>query len=296
MRFLTIVLLVSAIMFTACGEKKTVTPNGYSYTRHKKGNGKMPAEGDYAFVHVYVNMDGKMVNSTRQQNQMMPIRIPPKEELTKMKESGKPNPIIDAACVMSPGDSVSVVVPITEDMRKNPQMANAKEMIYDIVLVETKTEDEFKAYQEAEKQKQMELMMQSQAKEEEIGNQVKQIAADYTSGKLNDKIKTTASGLKYMVLKEGNGPATKQGQPVNVHYYGALTNGEMFDNSFKRGRPFSFPLGQGRVIKGWDEGLALLKGGDHAVLFIPSEMGYGKAGSPPKIPGDSELIFYIEVQ
>ncbi len=98
-----------------------------------------------------------------------------------------------------------------------------------------------------------------------------------------------------MVLEEGTGNPTQVGKEIDVHYYGMLTNGEMFDNSFNRGSPISFPLGTGRVIPGWDEGLALMKGGDRGVLFIPSELGYGKAGSGAKIPPDSELIFYVEI-
>ena len=69
----------------------------------------------------------------------------------------------------------------------------------------------------------------------------------------------------------------------------------MFDNSFSRGEPFVFPLGAGQVIKGWDEGLALLPKGTKATLFIPYELGYGETGSPPSIPPRSELIFYVEV-
>ena len=82
---------------------------------------------------------------------------------------------------------------------------------------------------------------------------------------------------------------------ASVHYYGVTTDGNMFDNSFKAGRPYPVPVGQGRVIRGWDEGLPLLKGGSKAVLFIPGELGYGAAGSPPNIGPNAELIFYVEI-
>ena len=81
-----------------------------------------------------------------------------------------------------------------------------------------------------------------------------------------------------------------------MHYYGVLkSNGNMFDNSWRRGSPFKFALGQGQVIRGWDEGVALLNKGAKATIILPYNLGYGEAGSPPSIPARSDLIFYIEV-
>jgi FKBP-type peptidyl-prolyl cis-trans isomerase len=97
-----------------------------------------------------------------------------------------------------------------------------------------------------------------------------------------------------MMIQEGTGKQAQAGKTVDVMYYGMLPSGEEFDNAFKRGEPFSFPLGQGQVIKGWDEGIALLKEGAKAVLFVPSALGYGDQGTG-KIPANSELIFYVEL-
>lgn len=86
----------------------------------------------------------------------------------------------------------------------------------------------------------------------------------------------------------------KVGQQVDVHYYGVLKDdGSMFDNSFQRGENFQFRLGVGRVIAGWDKGVALLPAGSKATLFIPSDMAYGATGRPG-IPANSDLVFYIE--
>ncbi len=295
MKILSLISLFAAVAFLSCDEQSNVTPNGYEIIRHNQSNGDKPAVGDYAFVHIYAFVDGVLETSTRQQDRLMPILVYSDEELVKMEESGKPNPVYDAVSVMSVGDSITVNMPITEEMKKQPRFANSKEMHYDIVMVESKTSEGYKAEQEEAKRAQQEQAKANKARESEIAAKVTEIAAQYTSGQLDGEITTTDSGLKYMVLKEGDGPATKPGNSVKVNYYGALTNGKTFDNSFKRGQPFQFPLGAGRVIKGWDEGVALLKSGDQAVLFIPSELGYGKAGSGPNIPGDSELIFYIEV-
>jgi FKBP-type peptidyl-prolyl cis-trans isomerase len=106
---------------------------------------------------------------------------------------------------------------------------------------------------------------------------------------------TTASGLTYIVTKKGDGVPVKKGDEVIVNYTGLLTNGQKFDSSLDRGEPFSFRVGEGRVIKGWDEGLQLLRVGDHATLIIPASIGYGERGAGAVIPGGATLIFIIEV-
>lgn len=93
----------------------------------------------------------------------------------------------------------------------------------------------------------------------------------------------------------GKGPAAKSGDHVSVHYTGTLLDGTKFDSSRDRGEPFEFTLGAGMVIKGWDEGVVGMKKGGKRRLTIPSELGYGKQGSPPKIPPDATLVFDIEL-
>ncbi|MBI4965712.1 MAG: FKBP-type peptidyl-prolyl cis-trans isomerase [Desulfomonile tiedjei] len=106
---------------------------------------------------------------------------------------------------------------------------------------------------------------------------------------------TTPSGLKVEVLKEGNGPVPKSGQTVVVHYTGTLEDGKKFDSSRDRNEPFSFPLGAGRVIRGWDEGIGLLKVGSRAKLTIPPQLGYGAQGAGGVIPPNATLIFDVEL-
>jgi peptidylprolyl isomerase len=106
---------------------------------------------------------------------------------------------------------------------------------------------------------------------------------------------TTPSGLTYLVTKKGTGRQPKTGETVVVHYTGMLTNGVTFDTSRERNEPFSFKLGAGQVIKGWDEGLAKLSVGDHAILVIPASLGYGSRGSGGVIPPDATLIFVVEL-
>ena len=106
---------------------------------------------------------------------------------------------------------------------------------------------------------------------------------------------TTASGLRYIELQEGTGATPQTGQTVEVHYIGTLENGTKFDSSRDRGKPFSFKIGTGQVIKGWDEGLSTMKVGGRRQLIIPSELGYGARGAGGVIPPNSTLIFDVEL-
>jgi FKBP-type peptidyl-prolyl cis-trans isomerase FkpA len=106
---------------------------------------------------------------------------------------------------------------------------------------------------------------------------------------------TTASGLQYEDLAEGAGAAAKAGDSVEVHYTGWLTDGTKFDSSLDRGRPFAFALGAGKVIKGWDEGVAGMKPGGKRKLVIPANLGYGSRGAGGVIPPNAELIFEVEL-
>jgi FKBP-type peptidyl-prolyl cis-trans isomerase FkpA len=116
---------------------------------------------------------------------------------------------------------------------------------------------------------------------------------DYMTKFLAEGGQKTASGLGYKILKEGTGDAPKETDEVEVHYHGTLTNGTVFDSSVERGKTITFPLN--RVIRGWTEGLQLLKPGGKIKLVIPAELGYGDAGAPPKIPGGATLVFEVEL-
>jgi hypothetical protein len=105
----------------------------------------------------------------------------------------------------------------------------------------------------------------------------------------------TGSGLKYIILEKGTGTKADSGKEATVHYTGYLTDGKEFDSSIKRNQPFSFTIGEGKVIKGWDEGVALMRVGDKFRFIIPPQLGYGERGAGSVIPPNATLIFDVKL-
>jgi peptidylprolyl isomerase len=124
------------------------------------------------------------------------------------------------------------------------------------------------------------------AAQEQSGNKEKTAAV---------KTVTTASGLKYTDVKVGSGASPVKGKQVKVHYTGTLENGKKFDSSVDRNEPFTFIIGVGQVIPGWDEGVMSMKVGGKRKLVIPSKLGYGAAGAGGVIPPNATLLFDVEL-
>ena len=122
-----------------------------------------------------------------------------------------------------------------------------------------------------------------------------QEAADAAIADLKAGAEKTASGLMYIMHEEGNGPKPTAGQNVKVHYELKLADGVVVDSSYSRGTPLDIPIGVGRVIPGWDEGIQLLNEGSKATLIVPSELGYGPSGAGGVIPPNATLIFKVEL-
>ena len=106
---------------------------------------------------------------------------------------------------------------------------------------------------------------------------------------------TTSTGLQFIEVEAGSGPAPQPGDVVSVHYTGMLTDGTVFDSSRESNQPIQFPLGEGRVIPGWDEGIAMMREGGKARLVIPPDLGYGEQGAGGVIPPNATLVFDVEL-
>lgn len=139
-----------------------------------------------------------------------------------------------------------------------------------------------------------ELLSTMEAREQEKAKAAQETSLKAIKDQFPDAI-STPSGLQYVVVAEGSGEATPgKGTMVKAHYTGKLLDGTKFDSSYDRGQPISFPVGEGRVIKGWDEAFLSMKKGEKRVLIIPSDLGYGPAGRGP-IPPNATMVFDVEL-
>ncbi|MBE7538101.1 MAG: FKBP-type peptidyl-prolyl cis-trans isomerase [Opitutaceae bacterium] len=107
--------------------------------------------------------------------------------------------------------------------------------------------------------------------------------------------KRTSTGLRTMILQDSDGPSPKKGDMVSVVYVGKLLDGTIFDQATDPEKPFTFRIGRGQVIEGWEEGTQLLKVGQRRLFIVPYELGYGTRGNPPKIPRRATLVFEVEL-
>jgi len=132
-----------------------------------------------------------------------------------------------------------------------------------------------------------------QIQQEKADKNLKEGEAFLAANKLKDGVKTTASGLQYKVIQEGTGKTPTGNDMVKCQYKASFTNGDVWDSSYDKGEPAQFPLNG--VIKGWTEGLQLMKEGGKYELYVPAQLGYGERGAGKKIAPNSVLVFQIEL-
>ena len=282
-RFIFFILAASAIFINSCKPKPTIikTEHGHRFINHTNKNGIKPQPGETVFVHTYTYIGDSLYTSTRKT-----IGGPQEYNLATKDILDKRVPALyDGMLLMAEGDSATVFETIDTFLAKYipPGLKAAKEVRYEVVMVDVITQ--------ADREK---AKAEGNLKFQAVQNKAQKIAQEYTSGKLAGQLSATASGLKTLIEDKGSGAAIKQGESIEVHYYGCLTNGHMFDNSFQRGEPYPYPAGVGQMISGFDEGVMLLNHGGKAFLFIPAKLGYGDQAAG-EIPPNSELIFYVEV-
>lgn len=289
--FLFAILFIVGMNSCKSGGSKQKTINGFEVQLIDDQKGELVKEGDYVYFRYYVRAKDSVIFTSVKSTPMVKFKVPKIEK----SDPKKAQAITEALVFLSKGDSAVVYQTMDEDMKKSINLPDVDILEFHVMLVDIKSEADYKLEMEAEQkvlaEKGKVLMDQAPA----IAEKAKQILSDYKADKFKSSIIVTPSGLKYIVLEAGTGPKAEAGNPVSVNYYGMLIDGTRFDDSWSRGQEFKFPLGQGQVIPGWDEGVANLNEGAKACLFIPSKLGYGAQGSPPVIPENADLVFYIEV-
>ncbi len=283
-------LMVSAAFLTACNNNTTgkwkTTDDGLKYKFYEQNKeGNLPAEGDYVTVEmIYRTPDSTLFNSSK---------LPQPMELPMVK-SVHQGDIYEGLYMMHVGDSAtfecnadSVFQKLFRYRTVPKNLQGVKSIFFDVKLVKlTPKAEKLKEEQKAQ-QEHMEQMKKNKA--EEAGKLKKYLADN------NITVAPTADSLFIVITKKGSGPKPKVGDMVKVHYTGYLLDGTKFDSSVDRGKPFEFQLGKGRVIKGWDEGIAALNKGAKAKLIMPSKLAYGNRGAGGIIGPYSPLVFDVEL-
>ncbi|MCG8326519.1 MAG: FKBP-type peptidyl-prolyl cis-trans isomerase [Chitinophagales bacterium] len=277
----------------ACSEGNQVmhTADGYEYILHTPSEGTTPQPGEYVYFHAQMRNGDSIVYGSRSQGAAPFIQIPLTQDVNR-----KASPVEDVLREMAVGDSATVMINLDTLPQKPRGFEDASTLYYDVVVTDILSQEAYQEKAAAERAEKEQAIAALQERKTAVAESTAESLKAYKAGELGDQLQETESGLKYVVLEEGTGAKATPGNQVKVHYYGVLAeDGTMFDNSFGRGEPFGFGLGEGRVIRGWDEGIALLNVGSKAVLFIPAELGYGANGAPPTIPPGAELAFYVEL-
>ncbi len=282
-----IAALLLVFMFHACADKGyQQTESGLTYMFHESNRGANPAIDDIVkidFAYRYPK-DSVFFESA----------VTGEQAYVKIDPSMYPGDIYEALRIMSKGDSATFkfdaqnFFTVTMGAPAVPEFIDPADSLFvDIVLHDMFDEEGYEAYMQAKAEDEM-------AEREEARTQEGNILDDYLESENIDE-EPEESGLIIIVKEEGSGPKPESGQTVKVHYTGMLLDGTVFDSSVERGTPFEFQLGAGRVIRGWDEGIAELNVGSSARLIIPSHLAYGDRTAGEHIEPFSTLIFDIEL-
>lgn len=287
--------LLSMVLFAACSEtgKRKKTPEGYEYEIVRKGSSDTIALNNYVFF----NMDLVYKDSILQTSKYAPT-TPVIKVVAEQKDYGYFNSLIKLLGKMHEGDSFHYYFPTDSFDQLPPGFENFTEpVVYRVGISDVMDEAAFEKWSDSMQVAHEAHRQAVRDRLPEVESFVKNTYEQYKRGDLDAQLQSTSTGLKYIIHQAGDGPKPVEGESIKVQYYGILeSDATMFDNSFSRGNGHQFPIGQGQVIAGWDEGIALFNKGTRATLFIPPALGYGAAGSPPVIPENAGLIFYVELE
>ncbi len=286
--------IIIAFALVSCGTNSFQTENGTTVTYLKKGDGETPVDSLVSMFRIkYTTEEGEIMMDA---DEPMPLKIDPNNAV----EQGE---LFEVLTQLRTGDSVGFELVASELFEKT-----FRAPLPDSIAAESKIKFQIAYLDQLTEQGYFDMVAKkaeaAASKQIVIENE---ILDNYMTENNIDAV-TTESGLRYVINEEGKGPNAEAGQVVSVGYAGRILDGPYFDTSsesvareqgiFNENRPayepYSFTLGQGRVIKGWDEGIALLNKGAKATLYIPSPLGYGNRGSGIIKP-NSILVFDVEL-
>ncbi|GAB4406198.1 MAG: hypothetical protein OHK0039_07730 [Bacteroidia bacterium] len=261
------------------------TAEGICYTVERSGSGPRPQRGEYAMVHYtgYL-LDGTKFDSSLDYNEPFVFQVGAQQVIQgwdlgiPLFAKGAKGTLYLPAHLAYGAQGAGDVIPPNAALR------------FEIEVLDILDEAAYAAYQERQELRQQEALMAYL--ERQLGIDVGLIQAHIAKG--SRAFEMTETGLHVHVAEQGTGPQAIDGSTVTVHYTGRLLNGTKFDSSYDRQRPISFPLGEGRVISGWEEGIVHFRQGGKGTLLIPSPLGYGPRDMGP-IPANSVLEFDIEL-
>ena len=277
------------ITLFSCVDREKVLDNGVELKYFKNGSGQEIEDGQIVMINLqYFDYDGnELLNKVGND----PVVL---QKDSSWESSGIIYNVIDN---LVKGDSVFFQLTTEQFFKNAPQSVEVPDSVKNKMISfycgiqDVMSQNEFEEFQRIQYEK-MQQEMEQQSNDqlsidlELIDNYLKE--NDITA-------KTAESGLRYVITKMGSGENAAPGDNVTVHYTGMLLNGEKFDSSLDRNQPFSFQLGQGMVIRGWDEGITYFNKGSEGTLYIPSTLGYGASGAGGVIPPNAVLIFEIQV-
>lgn len=284
-QILALVAGALSIGITSCdntgGVKKTSDGLMYKIVKDEPGD-KFPEVNDIIEMHVNIRIGDSVLLNSRQMNGDKPFEFPLPEATFK-------SDWVTGIKLLTAGDSAVFYVPVDTAKKyaqgQFPEFAKSTDtVVYEVKLVSFKSAAEQKKKEE-------------EAAAKQIVEDDQKLQAYFSEKGLNPQ--KTESGLYYIIDKEGTGAPIERGQTVTVNYTGKNLKGETFDSNveaeFQHVQPFTFPVGMGQVIKGWDEGIMLLKEGSKARFFIPSPLAYGQGSMGEKIGPNEILVFDVEV-
>lgn len=274
----------------------------YQFQTNKKERKNAPAITDSSIIElsmkIYTSADS-LLRSTDDED--FPLLLDLRDKTTKEI------PIVEILMNQGKiGDSLTLFIH-SDSVFQNGQIRpifipEGSSLRHELKILKNYTAQEYATKLEAMQQKYIEEMAKQQQEQQQkldmeakskVQNQIDYLENTYFVEKGITNFQKTASGLYYVIDEQGT--PIENGQIIKVHYEGTLLNGKKFDSSFDRNAPIEFPIGVGRVIKGWDEGISLIGKGGKGTLYIPSHLGYGERGAGGDIPPNATLVFRVEV-